>query len=444
LSVIGGGLWWAFDRRYRPPKPLDVGSLDQALQMDSTMPLSFDDTDVVIAIICTFRRDRLSVYGHDRETTPFLDKLGAHGVVMDMHFSQAPWTRPSVGSIVTGRWPRALQVDLPGEGNPLEMVMGEEHTLLAEVFAERGYHTVGAIANPNALRRFGFAQGFSNYREPERAWAEGGTYLYDANLVEHVIDYADGLDDDERLYARLLMITTHTPRDVTDDDIAQFADGQPARLAEYDAAAYNLDLYLAELYTALKARRPNLLFVVAADHGEGLFFPRHHGPGHGNFLYQTALRVPWIVQHPSLPAGRRVDGFTMNIDVHPTVLGLLGAAAAHRVDGRDQSAVIRGETDNTGHERVFAETFFRDVDKATLFERDYHLVKDYGSGSVRQFRFKDWRASRAMKTSPRRVEQEQALDAWRTEQSALVTAPGQTAPLDENTRSQLEVMGYLE
>jgi hypothetical protein len=62
--------------------------------------------NVVLISIDTLRADRLSLYGHDRRTSPNIDKWARRaGVTFQNAIVQAPWTLPSHVSIFTSRWP---------------------------------------------------------------------------------------------------------------------------------------------------------------------------------------------------------------------------------------------------------------------------------------------------------------------------------------------------
>src|SRR5207245_8941540 len=51
--------------------------------------------NVLVYMIDTERADHSSLYGYARETTPFLKKLGAQGLVLEDCQAQATWTKPS-------------------------------------------------------------------------------------------------------------------------------------------------------------------------------------------------------------------------------------------------------------------------------------------------------------------------------------------------------------
>ena len=95
-------------------------------------------------LIDTLRLDHTSIGGYHRDTTPGLKRIAAQGLKFDNHFSNAPWTKPSVATILTGLTPGAhgaqwgqhafaekLQVDVLSEG----------FETLPEVLSRHGYRT---------------------------------------------------------------------------------------------------------------------------------------------------------------------------------------------------------------------------------------------------------------------------------------------------------------
>ena len=61
--------------------------------------------DIVLLVLDTQRRDRISCYGYQRETTPQLDGLAADATVFNHAVSTAQWTVPSHASMFTGLYP---------------------------------------------------------------------------------------------------------------------------------------------------------------------------------------------------------------------------------------------------------------------------------------------------------------------------------------------------
>ena len=415
--------------------------------------LSPQTTDVLLIALCTLRRDRLGLYGYERPTSPFMDRLGDEGVVFEQALAQAPWTRPSMGAIMTGRWPRVLKLDNPNTTGSFRMVIHEEHVLLSEALGARGYAAIGAVANPNLKGKFGFAQGFEAYFEPSGTYSTGTSTPRAARVVDELLALEEAVPDDQRLYARVVMLDTHRRPRFRQEFLADFA-GQRRRLQNYDAAIRTTDAEVERLVTELRRRRPDLLVIVAADHGEGLKDPPHHGNEHGRYLYQTAIRTPLLFHHPELEGGRRVEGLAMNIDIHPTVLGLLGLEPRYEVDGADLSAVVAGAREETGRDVVFSETFMRQEHKATAWDGAHHLVRRWEDGAMdgphsdRLYAASDWRADHdlAEELPEVRVRLAASLDAWHLRQGELAAAaPGASKEeLDAETRSMLRELGYVD
>jgi arylsulfatase A-like enzyme len=412
------------------------------------MPLRAADTDVILVIACTLRRDRIGAYG-GKGTTPFFDRLAAAGALFERNIAQASWTRPSIGAILTGRWPRPLHLDnrgKRGKRGSLTLALDEGAFTFAEAMRAAGYRTVGAVSNPNAMGRFGFAQGFDDYLEPGGKYKSGAAIPSGDTLVDHVLDALDDTPAAQRFFGELLFTTTHHPRHPPRRYRSLFSELRP-RLQTYDASLRALDAELARLYVGAKARRRNLLFIVVADHGEGLKEPKHHGKGHGNYLYPSSVQVPWLVQHPALPAGRRIGGLSMNIDLLPTTLELLGVPLPVPLDGRSEAAALRGERADAVHERAFAETYYMRTRKTTVIEADWQLTHDTRKDQRRLYSAADplSREDHSVAEPEVAARLRGTLDAWEAEMDRVGAAGAETqAAPDAEAEALLQALGYVE
>ena len=63
--------------------------------------------NVLLIVVDTLRVDHVGCYGHRRDTSPAVDRLAAEGVRFERAYSTAPWTKPSVASMITGLYPSA-------------------------------------------------------------------------------------------------------------------------------------------------------------------------------------------------------------------------------------------------------------------------------------------------------------------------------------------------
>jgi len=448
---VAGGLWVL-----RAPDPEAVDTVDwsfvqQQLASDST-PLSAN-TNVVLAVVCTLRKDRLEPYGFHKPTSPFLDALGSNGVILNRHYTQAPWTRPSSGSLLTGRWPRALQLDNPGKRSSLSLVLGEEHTTLGEYMANAGHATIGSTGNPNLKSQFGLAQGLQQLWEPPNTFKEGHVQVTGHTQVDFLLDALANTPSDQPVYMQAVFTDTHTPRKPALRYLRMFADSlfKPKRRARYHASVRQVDEVLARLFEGVKRSRPDTLFILANDHGEGLRYPRNHGKGHGNHLYPTTIGGTSIWHHPGLQS-QRTDALTMNIDIVPTVLGALGLPEG-LTDGADLSDGLKGTGPFPNRAAVFSETYYGKTRKMSAIGPDFQYIRNLRktknpSRQEMLFAHEDSLSiDNVIQDHPGRTEElSKALDAWDEKMTALWNSAGvpQEVELSADTKAQLEALGYLD
>ena len=82
--------------------------------------------------------------------------------------------------------------------------------------------------------------------------------------------------------------------------------------------------------------------MLLSDHGEGL---GDHGEfEHGVFLYDSTVRIAWIMAGPGVPAGVHVQQQAREIDMLPTILDLMGGRASSAVQGTSLAPAFTGKT----------------------------------------------------------------------------------------------------
>ncbi|MBL8154116.1 MAG: sulfatase [Anaerolineae bacterium] len=117
--------------------------------------------NILFIVLDTLRRDRLSAYGHRRETSPRLDEFAARSVVYERAVAPAQWTIPSHASMFTGLYPSTHGLAQANGMLPASI------PTLAELLRGAGYRTTAFCNNPlvgvlnNGLQR-GFER-FYNY-----------------------------------------------------------------------------------------------------------------------------------------------------------------------------------------------------------------------------------------------------------------------------------------
>jgi choline-sulfatase len=275
-------------------------------------------TNVVLVTIDTLRADYLHAYGHAGIETPTTDRLAREGVLVEDATVQAPQTRPSHTSILTGRYPWEH-----GVRDNFSPAMAENVPTLATVLHDRGYKTAAFIGSYVLASNAGLNRGFDVYDEPFSA-ARRGTHRYENperpawEVVERALDWLKTAGSGP-FFAWVHLYDPHAPYTPPPPYDKKYAD-QPyeGEVAYADAQAARLVDFLDQ-----HGLRSRTLFVVTSDHGEGL--GDHGEDEHVFFLYDTTLHVPLILSQPGvLPAGKRIRGQFRSVDLLPTVLSLVG------------------------------------------------------------------------------------------------------------------------
>ncbi|MFN7972009.1 MAG: sulfatase-like hydrolase/transferase [Acidobacteriota bacterium] len=112
--------------------------------------------NVLLITVDTLRADHCSLYGYGRPTTPELERLAARGTTYEQADAAAAFTQGSVGTILTGLWPRQHGA----ASHP--SVLDSASETLAEALKARGYETRAVVTN-RSCERAGFDQGFDHY-----------------------------------------------------------------------------------------------------------------------------------------------------------------------------------------------------------------------------------------------------------------------------------------
>lgn len=314
---------------------------------------AFDRPNVLFIVLDTTRWDRLTPYGYDQDTTPFLNALVKKGVTFDRAVAAGVPTRPSHSCMFTG-----LSVTEHGVGAGAD-VLDEDFKTLAENAREQGYRTVALSCNSNVDKAFQMTQGFQQEYGVWQMYTLQRSYLsqwmYDLGLYGRfdILESDEGagltnylavnwLDHEyegkQPFFMFVNFLEPHTPHDppreyremfIHDPDrlkrsykLTEIYDKlvyqdrslrymiDPSQLPDkdlklfnrlYDASLRYGDDRLRELVTHMEDRGllNNTVVLVLADHGEamgddGVF-------NHILSLRDTLMHVPMTIFTPSVP-----------------------------------------------------------------------------------------------------------------------------------------------
>jgi len=338
-------------------------------------------------MIDTLRADALSPYGAKRQASPQIAAFAERSVVFERAGAQSSWTRASVASILSSRYPGAHGAE--GRDDRLS----ENVTLLSEVVAEHGYRTGFITTNPNTGRFFGFDQGFDDLIElynhdPKRSMQPSAMKASAEEVAREVTRWIES--GPQPFLLVVLSIDPHSPYTPPlrfDHDAARATsgvDGTKQWINRRDLSAADKarirSLYAGEVAYAdhgfgqvletleRLGIHQRTVTVLTSDHGEE--FWEHGNRGHGETLYQETLHVPLIIHAPwGLGNPRREPGDVETIDIFPTLLELAGLPIPEGISGR--SLVERRRA---ARQRAIASLKIEEHDALSVREGNWKLI----------------------------------------------------------------------
>ncbi len=387
----------------------------------------------MLVTIDTLRADHVGCYGHAQAATPTLDALAAGGVRFRTAVAHVPLTGPSHASILTGRTP--LGHGMRDNGG---FVLPPSVPTMAEVFSKAGYSTAAFVSGFPLSSRFGHDHGFGTYDDHLARGNDPRRPAYVERTADRTTDAALAwLDAPKRSEAPFFLWVHYYDPHAPYEPPAEFA----ARVASpYDGEIAFVDSQIARLLHRIRDGKPSLptLVLVTADHGESL--GEHGEDTHGIFVYDSTLRVPWIVAGVGVPRGRVVDTIARGIDVAPTLLDYAGLKLPG-AEGRSLRPAIDGKT----------------LEDAPAYAESMHPQLQYGWAPLhawRTSRFKlieaprpelyDLEADRG-ETADRSRDDASRLEAMRRKLREVMatTTPVAVQAIDAETAERLGALGYL-
>jgi choline-sulfatase len=293
--------------------------------------LAASPQDIVLVTIDTLRADHVGAYGSAAGATPALDALGRSGVIVDEAVVQAPQTRPSHASLLTGLLP--FQHGLRDNASP---PLARSVPTLASSLRKAGYATAAFIAAYPVSRASGLDSGFEVFDDPFGGGADflAGAGERNERPAQEVVSAALSWMAKPSTRPRFVWLHFFEPH-FPYEPPAPFASRFPRSL--YDGEVATADAQLRRLLDRYPPG-PSRLVVVTSDHGEGL--GDHGEDEHHLFVYDSTLRVPLAFAGASLTAGRRVKGQFRSIDLMPTILDLVSIQPP-RVTGVSRAPNLR-------------------------------------------------------------------------------------------------------
>jgi len=387
--------------------------------------------NLVLITVDALRHDALGCTGSAVAVTPHLDALAGRGVRFDQAISNGPRTQASFPSIMCSLYP---------------LVAGERKGLpasaatLAEATRLAGYATAGFNpSNPFLTRETGYDRGFELFidfwdvhdrkgsRAKKKPWAaakksihdamgrrdlgflmlfqalvlaEGGQYLTGKLITEQALAWLT--DQRAPFFLWLHYMDVHypyqpLPGERTWRDRLSYLWGmagmlggrrEPAARALrrlYDRRVELVDGFIGDFIEGLGRLdfESDTIVVVTSDHGEQL--GEHGRYAHGPDVHEELLRVPLILQDPTLEGSGVVREQVELLGLAPTLLDLLHIPVPETFLGSSFLPLSRGDFAH-GAAHVFSEAMHGGARLSRTGVPDTHRIVSCRGGDWKYIR----------------------------------------------------------
>jgi arylsulfatase A-like enzyme/predicted negative regulator of RcsB-dependent stress response len=395
--------------------------------------------NLVVVTIDTLRPDHLHCYGYQKIETPNLDRLSQRGVVFDDAVTQTPLTPPSHASIFTGQYPNVHHVRNTGG-----FVLPSSARPLARILQEQGWDTAAFVSSAVLKKSFGFSNGFGEYddqmpRPKNRLEFREDPERRAGDTIDRAVQWLK-TQSGKPYFLWVHLYDPHLPYNPP----APFNERYKGRL--YDGEIAYTDQQLGRLFEAVgsKPGSDKTIITVLSDHGESL--SEHGEYTHGVFLYDSTLRIAFMMAGPGIPSGLRVKQQARSVDFLPTVLSVMGGKPPSDIQGTNLTPTFSNGDAPT--DISYEETLFPKL--------------NMGWSELRAIRTNHWKYIRAPKPElydltqdphestniiREHPDQVQKLEAQLKKMVSLggggPTEKVETSQVDERTMEQLKSLGYL-
>ena len=372
--------------------------------------------NVLFVLMDDMRWDHMGCAGHPVIRTPALDRLAREGARFSNAFVSLSLCSPSRASFLTGLYAQVHGV--LGNRTPLDF---SRLTTFPQRFQRAGYRTamfgkwhMGVDMDPKP--------GFDHW-----ACFQGqGTYFNPKLNINGEVTSLEGFTDDVTSALAVRWMTTederpflamvgfkscHSPFDPPPRTAALYEGvrmprppsfdrplpDQPQWIQDFDDAGHtpysripfdDLALRFARLVTAADenvgrmmaalegaGQLDRTLVIFSSDNG---FLLHEHGLYDKRAMYEESIRVPLLMRHPALVKRGVIDDLTLNIDLAPTLLTVIGVSGAEETQGMTLLPAMQG----------------RRRTKRSIFFYQYDRETPYSTPSLIGVRTPDWKLVR--------------------------------------------------
>lgn len=312
--------------------------------------------------------DHMSVYGYERETTPYLREWAPSALFSQNNFTNASNSTGSDTALLTGKSPFATRVlyppdtlkgsdmyqHLPGllKRNGYRTVsLGADYYVDANIINfQYAFDDVNCVANPvnflsSTLTSYGFADEIFFLNTVEKRIGDRLAHIFFIKEMQNPYtqvtqNTGNGITDQQRkdclqsyleqaqktgqpLFAHIHLMGTHGPK--FEPSAQVFSKGQKQNQDWmpnfYDDAILDFDAEVRWLveYLQTSGMYNNTILVIYTDHAQE---------------WTAVNRIPLLIHFPDDQYAGKLSSNTQNIDLAPTILDYLGIAKPTWMEGQ--------------------------------------------------------------------------------------------------------------
>ncbi len=461
--------------------------------------------NLIIIVLDTLRKDRLSLFGNARKTSPFLDQLAQGSVNFLNAYANSAWSPPSHASLLTGLLPHNHGVDGDDTDLPANL------PFLFSILKSNGYQTASVVINPYLLTERGFMRDVDHSLEVARMGRKQLKRIFLMRAYNKIFQRCEALDnkiiieyskdilkklrkgsDPFCLFLNLTEVhskyapprsclrriepdyATYLNGDAKDEisfvsdrgglrymaknQVASEAIIEGTRLL-YDGEVRFLDGMLKDFFSFMDSNHTlqNSVVLVISDHGENL-------GDHGLFYHQFALNkslieIPFFWVDPDL-ASKEIGFPVSQIDVVPSVVASLQLRCDFKFDGidifssepsRDREIIgcYRPASEVLGLVRKHGgnEERIRELDKfysfSVLGDKHVEIVSDESEKQLFEYRGHKDERIRLKDGEEKNLYLNRFDEIYPCDLIRRYGRMGRSSEVDEATRERLRALGYL-
>ncbi len=294
-------------------------------------PAGLGKMNVVVIVEESLSAKYVGAYGTDQGLTPNFDRLSEQGLLFTHAYATGTRTVRGLEAIATSLPPIPSESIIKRPGN-------ERLANWGQVMRDSGYRAsflYGGYGYFDNMNYFFENNGFeisdrTDIPEPTFANIWG---VSDEDLFHHALDYFDRLHGQGEPFFSIIMTTSnHKPY-----TFPEGIEGVPAKGGGRNAGIRYADYALGRFFAAAPERPwfDDTVFVVVADHCARVY-------GRAQVPVRN-YEIPLLIYAPGRISPRKVETMTSQIDIAPTVMGLLGLPYSAPFYGRNVLSDRPGE-----------------------------------------------------------------------------------------------------